>query len=298
MKSSRATGAVLRAARAARCVLGPRAAVWRGAVALVVAAGLTNSPRDRLAWGQDDWDAAKDVVRQPNEFAIMRVMPPAEFDRWVSGGKTTDQVQREMESLLALHVESAARMGGLSDAQKKKLALAGHGDMKRLSRNMDELKEKFRDVGQDQEKFRKIMNEVSLLRTKMQSDIFGESSLYRKTLKQTFTRDQAARYEEEEWQRRRFRYEARIELVMCELETTLPLRPEQRQRLVKLVLEETQPPSKFGPYDNLLVIYQLRKLGETKVRPLFDDAQWRVLKIVLDRSVGMEEHLRMNGALP
>jgi hypothetical protein len=174
----------------------------------------------RGAWGQDDWDAGKKAAKQPNERMMgMAVMAPADFDRWVSNGKSTDQMRRTLESLLTLQVESAARTCGLSDIQKKKLELAGHGDVKRLARGVEELKEKFREVGQDQKKFNEIAQEVSLLQTKMNSEVFGESSLYRKTLNETLDRDQAARYEQADLERRRFRYEAKIEMFMSSLET-------------------------------------------------------------------------------
>lgn len=300
MRSRRDVGSAQTLGGAASCIA-PRAALLRLAVGLVVMLGMVAGSvlPGRGAWGQDDWDAGKKAARQPNEGMMgMQVMAPADFDRWVSNGKSTDQMRRTLESLLTLQVDSAARTCGLSDIQKKNLELAGYGDVKRLTRSVEELKEKFRGVGQDQKKFNDIAQEVSLLQTKMNSGVFGESSLYRKTLNETLDRDQAARYEQADLERRRFRYEAKIEVFLSNLETTLPLRAEQRQQLVKLLLAETKPPKKFGQMDHYIVMYQIRTLGEAKLKPLFDDAQWQTLKRILDASRGIEQHLRLNGFLP
>ncbi len=271
-------------------------------LSLIVMAGMVSPDalRGRLAWGQDDWDAGKQAANQPDRRNVMgpAMMGQADFDRWVSGGKTREQMEQTLQSLLALQVDSAARTCGLSDAQRNKLELAGRGDVKRFSRSVEQLKEKFREVGQDQQKFNDIVREVSPLQVKMQTGIFGDSSLYRKILKQTLDRAQSDRYEQQERQRRKFHYEAKIELAVSNLEATLPLRAEQRQRLVRLLLDETEPPKKFGQYDYYVVLFQARKLGEAKLKPIFDDAQWQTFKRTLDQFQGIEEHLRLNGFLP
>ena len=102
----------------------------------------------------------------------------------------------------------------------------------------------------------------------------------------------------EERERRKFRYEAKIELVLSNLENSISLRAEQRQRLVKLLLDETEPPKKFGQYDFYVVLFQAGKLGEAKLRPILDDAQWQSLKKVLDQYRGMERFLKSQGYVP
>ncbi len=271
-------------------------------LSLVLVAGMvaTDALRGRLAWGQDDYDAGKHAANQPDRRNVMgpAMMAQADFDRLVSGGKTREQMEQTLESLLALQVDSVAHTCGLSEAQRKKLELAGRGDVKRFSRSVEQLKEKFREVGQDQQKLNDLWREVSPLQMKMQTGVFGDASLYRKILKQTLDRGQSERYEQQERQRRKFYYEARIELALSNLETTLPLRAEQRQRLARLLLDETEPPKKLGQYDEYVVLLQARRLGEAKLKPIFDDAQWQAFKRTLDRLQGIEERLRLNGLLP
>lgn len=300
MRSRRETDAAYNRA-AATGSLRLRPAPLRLALAfLAMVATLDASlPSGRLARAQDDWDAGRQAAKRQEERGFMGMMAPADFDRWVSGGRNPDQLQRTLESRLSLHVDADARLCGLSAAQKEKLELAGHGDIKRFFRSMDELKERFRQMeGQNQEKFNKIATEVHAFQRKMHSDPFGESSLYRKILKQSLDRDQSARYEQGDLERRKFRYEARIEAAMSNLESIIPMRAEQRRQLVKLLLEKTPPPKKFGQYSYYAVLYQMRTMGEAKLRPIFDDAQWQALNRLLERMRGLEQHLRADGLLP
>jgi len=245
----------------------------------------------------DDWDVGKKAVDQPNQ--QVRVMLP-DFDQWVLGGKTRDQMERTLRSLLALHVESVARACELSGAQREKLQLAGEGDLKRLFRTIEKLREKHRDVGQDQQKVNAFVQEMSPLQMKLQTGVYDDSSLFRKVLRQTLNHEQSAQYEQQERERRKFRYEAKIELVLSTLQNNISLRADQRQRLVKLLLDETEPPKKFGvgQYDYYIVLCQAGRLPEAKLKPIFDDAQWRSFQRLLTRYRGMETFLQQQGFLP
>ncbi len=247
----------------------------------------------RAARGQDDWDAAKKADR-PNPQGRFGL---PDFDQWVLNGQRRDQFEGGLKSQLALQIDAINCACEISSAQREKLELAGEGDLKRLSRTIEQLREKYREIGQDQQKFQAIAGDVSMLQMKVQSGAFDDSSLFHKVLRQTLDTEQTVRFERQERERRKFRYEAKIELVVSNLENAISLRAEQRQRLVKLLLDETEPPKKFGQYDFYLVLCQTRKLGEAKLRPIFDDAQWRSLKKVLDQYGGMESFLKSQGYL-
>ena len=81
------------------------------------------------------------------------------------------------------------------------------------------------------------------------------------------------------------------------LDNGLPLADEQRQKLVALLLAETKPPKRFGPYDYYVVTVQMAKLPEEKLKPLFDDAQWRMLRQQLNNMRAMEQWLKQSGAM-
>jgi hypothetical protein len=251
-------------------------------------ANVANAPP--AAWGQDDWDAAKKAANKP---ARQGVFALPDFDSWVLRGQT----ESTLKSMLALQIESVARCE-LSAAQREKLQMAGEGDLKRLARTIGELREKFREAGQDQQKYNELIQEGSAMQMKLQSGIYGESSLFQKVLRQTLNHEQSVRFEQQERERRKFRYEAKIELVMANLEGTISLTAEQRQRLVKLLVDETEPPKKFGQYDNYMVFVQAGRLEEAKFKPILDDSQRRSFKKLLDQYRGMDQFLRQQGYLP
>jgi hypothetical protein len=251
------------------------------------------------ALGQDDWDVPKKAAdgAMNGNFVQQGQWNLPNFDQWVLRNRTRDQIEKSFKQMLALQVQNVGRACELSAAQREKLQMAAEYDLKRMSRAIDELREKFRQAGQDQETYSRLINEGSTMQMSLQSGIYGESSLFQKVLRQTLDREQSLRYERQERERRKFRYEAKIELVMSNLEGSISLTAEQRQRLVKLLVDETEPPKKFGPYDTYVVFWQLGKLGEAKLKPILDDSQRKSLKGLLDRYRGMENMLQSQGYL-
>ncbi|HLQ43829.1 MAG TPA: hypothetical protein VK137_03800, partial [Planctomycetaceae bacterium] len=201
------------------------------------------------------------------------------------------------ETQLKLQAEEVDRACGLTEAQKKKLQLAGRGDIKRFFERVEELRKKFLLVRRDQQKFNEIWQDIQPLQMTLNSGLFDDQSFFHKTVRRTLTAEQAGHYEQVERERRQFRYRAKVELVVATLENGLPMRDEQRQKLIRLVLDETQPPRKFGQYDYYVVMLQVSKLPENKLKPLFDNAQWKIMRQQFDQVKGMEQFLKQNGGL-
>ncbi len=246
------------------------------------------------AWGQDDWDVPKKAVdnaAEQNQWNLPN------FDQWVLGNKTRDQIKTTIKQMLALQVESVGRACELSAAQREKLELAGEFDLIRISRMIDELRERFLQAAHDQETYSRLITEGSAMQQSLRSGVYGESSLFQKVVRQTLNRDQSLRYEQQERERRKFHYQAIIELALSNLESSITLTADQRQRMVKLLVDETEPPKKFGQYDNYVVFTQLGKLSEAKLEPILDASQRKSLKTLVGRFRGMERTLQAQGYL-
>lgn len=254
-----------------------------------------------LLWGQDDFDADEKAVRREaaeEEMRIGAVIQATDFYQWVYGQSYPAQFEQKVESQFALQLDTVQRVCTLSDSQKKKLELAGRGDAKRFYRTVDALKEKC--VGRSHQALNEIWQEIQPLRTKADAGLFGEASLFRKTLRQTLSPEQSAQYEKQERERRRFRYEAKIENALSMMETSLALRAEQRQRFVKLLLDETEPPKQFSQQGTecYVLFYQAGKLGEEKLKTIFDEAQWRTLQPRFEQARQLETYLKSSGFVP
>lgn len=271
-------------------------------LALIVLAGamLLAPPRARLAWGQDDWDA--EGRASGAEAARMRpaqVDVEANLNQWIfGGGASIAQTQRRIDSLLTLRLNSLEGAGGLSKAQVEKLRLAGRNDVARFFRKVDAVKQECRGMNFNDQRFQQIWPKIHALQAEFNSGLFDEKSLFHKVLQGMSRCDSSAPYQEQERERRQFRHRATIELAVAMFEMGVPLTEVQRQKFLKLLFEKLDPPKSFGSQDQYVVFYQASKLDEGKLKPIFDDAQWRALSVLLRSAKGMEAHLRNQGFIP
>ena len=107
------------------------------------------------ARAQDD-DDEDEVPAQAQVNMNGFVMNDAQFDQWVFGnmGVANAGVARnKLDSLLTLNVEDLERTCGLTPIQKKKLLLAGRGDIKRFFDRIEDMRKKFTKSKNDQNQF-------------------------------------------------------------------------------------------------------------------------------------------------
>lgn len=242
----------------------------------------------------DDVEPVEKAVAE-GEFNI----DESNFDQWVFQGNGNASAGKErLKARLNLQVAEIDRLCGLTSEQKNKLLLAARGDTKRFFDQVEEVRKKFLAVRMDQNAFNNIWQDIQPLQRQVSAGLYGETSLFYKSLQRTLTDEQLRRYREVQDERRKYRYRASIEVVLTNLENSVPLKHAQHTALVKLILEETSTPIAFGQYDQYLIMHQLSKLGEAKVKPLLDERQWAQMKLQFDQARGMEEFLIQQGLLP
>jgi hypothetical protein len=132
----------------------------------------------------------------------------------------------------------------------------------------------------------------------LNAGLFGDDSLYAKTIRSTLTSDQSALYESLVHERKNARYRATVQWFVVHLDKNLGLTDDQRQKLVDLLANETPPPSKFGQGDFWYLLLQLATASEARLKPLFDVPQWRLLSRQFAQARGMEQWLKNNGVMP
>jgi hypothetical protein len=265
---------------------------------LVVAALLAIVGSGTVARGQDDEEPDDDAVPANQMAGVMiQQMPNIEqVDQWVfgrfggSGGART-----RLDSTLALRLEDLGRTCGITEAQKKKLKLAGRGDVKRFFDRVEELKRRFQALSDPNVN---IWQEIQPLQIEINAGLFGDSSLYAKTIRSTLTADQTTRYESVLKQRRLARYRSTVAWFVVHVDKGLGLRDDQRQRFVELLINETRPPRKFGQGDYWYLMLQTARVPEAKLKTVFDAPQWRLLSRQFAQARGMEQWLKTNGVVP
>ena len=244
-------------------------------------------------------DGFDEDVEEPVGAVQAFEIPINNFDQWVFGGGNNLQRGRSrIKSQATLRVDAIDQICGLSEQQKAKLQLASRGDMKRFFDDVDVVRQKFLQVRHDRNAFNQIWKDIQPLQLRIKNGLFEQESLLHKVVRRTLNMQQMAKYETAEQERRRFHYEAKVAAVMTMIESGMPLRDEQRQRLLKVILAETQPPKRFGQYDYYVVMYKLSKIPQDKLKPIFAAGQWRVMQKQFAQGRGMEQFLQQNGFLP
>jgi hypothetical protein len=238
-----------------------------------------------------------EIVPQPIRAAVLH---DNTIDQWLFNGVNNPNTgsRSRLESLLKLQVADVGRTCGTTEAQQKKLELAGRGDIKRLVDSIEEVKRKHTPLKNDAVVINQVFQEIQPLRLSVSSGPFGEGSLFAKTLRKILSEEQAARYAAAVRERKLFRHRARINLMVEQFDKTLGLSASQRARFTRLLVERTRPSKILGPYDTQVLMLQLAKLPEDQFKPIFDDAQWRSLSAHLEQAKGMEFFLNRNGYVP
>jgi hypothetical protein len=230
---------------------------------LLCVAILALSAGSSVARAQDDVEVEDlPAVDVPQQF----VVADENFDQWVFGGRgNASVIRRRFDSQLILQVDEIERMCGISEVQKKKLQLAGRGDIKRLFDRVEELRKKFQLVKNDQNKFNEFWQDVQPFQVVFSRGAFGPGSFFDKTLKNTLSSEQSASYQAADRERRMFQYRSTVEAVIGMLDQVVSFRAEQRHKFIELLVERKRLPRAFGQYNYYLVLYQSSQLPEEKL---------------------------------
>ena len=180
--------------------------------------------------------------------------------------------------------------------KKKKLKLAGRGDVKRVFDRVDELKREFQHNPNGPNN--NIWQAMQPLQLEVSAGLFNDDSLFQKTIKNTLNGDQVARYDSLTRERKLSRYRATAEWFVVHLDKALGFSDDQRRRLAELIVNDSEPPLRFGQSDYWYLLFQVSKLPEAKLKPIFDVPQWRLLSRQFAQARGMEQWLKTNGIIP
>jgi hypothetical protein len=221
------------------------------------------------------------------------------FDLQASGRLVGDDELRERyETALKSRLENTVRLYGLSNEQKKKLLLAGRGDIKRLlDRAFEERNRGPLPWGAENE-FAANAQDDPPPRFASSGALFGEGSLFAKTLKTTVTMEQSVRYEKTRREASLRQHRATLQWVLGTWDQMLALNSEQHRRLEALLIRETRPPRRFGEEDYFGVLVQISRLPEATFKPIFSNDQWAKLSVQLAEAKRREPILKKAGYVP
>jgi hypothetical protein len=246
------------------------------------------------------WAAPDDTERQEKPAPQLQVgrVNPENFEQWVYQSARNEQTAKiQLQARLDLQLKKLARVYDLSDVQKRKLQLAADGDIERFFQEVDVVRQKFLSQLKDPNALGQIWPQIQPLQVKMATGLFGERSLFAKVLSHTLSEEQDAQRQADALVRQRFRYRASVEAAIAMLEDAVPLEDKQREKLIALIVDKTEPPAVFGQHDYYYVMYSLASLPQNDVMELLDERQKTLLRAQLQQGRGMRQMLIQNGAI-
>ena len=234
-----------------------------------------------VARGQDDDDAeqaCRGITRQDfreDLIQLQRQRRLAEFKKQlerriaVSAGAGVE-LRVHFETRLEGRLNALQSTCHLTEAQRKKLQLAGRGDIKRFMDRLDPIvKDSVHTTAVEMQELTAKMRDLQ----NTADGLFDAGSLFSKTLVTTLSQEQVAeneralRDENSAWYRNGVANTVRMLARLADLSDA------QSEKLSKLILTETTPPLKFGlaDYDYAVVMFQASRLPEAKLQEIFDE---------------------------
>jgi hypothetical protein len=205
---------------------------------------------------------------------------------------TAAGLRKHLETRLTGRLDSLQDTCKLTVPQRKKLQLAGRGDIKRLMDRIDPIFESsanstVADIQRFTAETRELFNAMN--------GLFDAGSLFSKTMSTTLTHEQFAEHERALREKNLAWYVNAVTDAVPRLAKIVDLSEAQAGKLSGLILRETSPPQKFGPADYAFVMFRASKLSEAKLREILDERQWTALKSQLASWADAENLLKNQG---
>lgn len=251
----------------------------------------------RLAWAQqpaareaveadgtEDEAAAREKLRLAQQQAVMEAQRAAYdqyLDRLVFGtnGPVKEAALRaEYEAGFAREIDRLGRICGLTEIQQKNLHAAGRGDIKRFFDRAAEARGRLRMLENPRMFLPEARRDAQSLSQERTALAAAESPIFTKAIRHLLTAEQVARLKKDDDDRKIFRHRAAVRWTVVMLTRSLGLSDDQRRRFEALLLAETRPPGKFGTFDYPIVMNQAARIPAARIRPIFDELQWRLIQ--------------------
>ncbi|QDT08865.1 hypothetical protein [Planctomycetes bacterium K23_9] len=211
---------------------------------------------------------------------------------WVLNGQTEAQFEKQLKSDYEMQVNMIDRLCDLRDAQRSKLTLAADADVTRFFRDVAKIRKKIAALdlkGNQNDDINKIFQVVSPLRTHVQNGVFGDQSLFHRVSRSVLTTDQQELYAAEIKKNRQRRCEAIVRVNVADLERSMPMLADQRDKLME-VLDAQELPTTINQhmegYSGFLKLVKARKNAKQDFEKIFDAKQMKVIDQYCDRYQG------------
>jgi len=248
---------------------------------------------ENTAVGQQDFDGAEKIApaapqSDSAENAAQKFQQIA-FGRFGNAAAA----RARLEERLSLRLEAIERVCGINVVQRKKIELAGKGDIKRFFDAIEANRRRVQAAGEDE--FERIQQELAASARSIESGLLDEKSFFVKTMKTTLSAEQLALYDDDRRRSRMLQHEAQVKAVVGVFERAIGLDDEQRRRLNMVLMAETRPLKISAEHqaECLFVLAQAVNLPEAKLGPIFTAMQRRAAdRLIAELKNGLASELK------
>ena len=198
-----------------------------------------------------------------------------------------------LEMALADRLEELQVMYELSEAQRKKLELAGRGELKSFTDRLDSTLKKLADAG-SRGAMQQLVVELNDVR-RSEERLFDDGSRFSKVLARTLSQEQVSRSERLVRNPGYLRYRRAVAIAVRTLAGLVNISRTERIELSRLILTETTPPLKFGRTDHAFVMFQISRLPEARLKEIIPETHWSTFKWQITPWAGSEAFLKDDG---
>ncbi len=199
------------------------------------------------------------------------------------------------DEALQIQIDFVASAVQLSDQQREKLELAGQGDIHRFFNEYERVKRGMTFGGIPRDEWQAVWRKTQPLSTKFAAGLHGPKSLFAKTVSSALDDHQRAEFDEMKETRDIAIYVDNIRMTLSMLERKVPLTRKQRDTIIELLVDETEPPDYYGQASMhfYVVLVQMAKMPQEKLKPVFSNDEWQVIDGMLRQAKAMEQTLKM-----
>ncbi len=259
---------------------------WVFAATAILAAAAWPAARAQDDGGSDDEVEVERTVgakaaEQLEEIALLE--DPQEREQAIKGWKSlhfggTADPRRHLEQVLEMQLADLKKDCDLSEIQQQKLRLAGHGDIKRFVDRLQQIAGGPSASTPLQALSGNVLADLEALDKSLKAGFFVEGSLFAKVLATTLSADQFGRRSRGVLNRNAPRYAEAVRQWIGQIGNMFALRKRQCDELAHLIIRETSPPRRFGQSDYAMVMYQMSKVPEDRIKAIVTESQWNEMR--------------------
>lgn len=215
----------------------------------------------------------------------------------VAQSSPATQAKNQLETLLNAEIATIDLRCKLTEAQKKKLRLAGRGDIADLLARAMEVRRRCTSEPMTQQEYTKLTTEMQGLRMVIQSGSFGDLTLFRKTMRSLLSTEQTDLYRVLERERRTAMVTEALAINWGQNAKPVRLSAETQKKFLEVLLEHGHLPTNPNLYRHYIVLIEIGRL-EDRLKPLLTEDEWQQLQFPLGQAKRVEQFLRTSGQWP